>query len=226
MSCPARIFSAMLLAPLGLLPVRAADTADNPTIPAGTSLEVELTTTVSSKSNQTGDLFTGKVTEPVISHGEEVVPESSIVQGHITFLKPPGRAKGRAEMRLVLDSIKTPDGEKYAIAAALQDAKGPDGTTVKDEGTVVGPGKDTKKAAEESGIAAAAGAGVGAIAAGGSGALYGAAIGAVVGVVHTLAKHHGDVVLDPGTEVSFLIPRAVVASKSTTPDALVVPNAH
>ncbi|HEY6291718.1 MAG TPA: hypothetical protein VI455_09195 [Terriglobia bacterium] len=222
----ARISSALLLGTVGMLPLAAADSTDSITIPAGTSLEVELTSTVSSKTNQTGDLFTGKVTEPIINHGEEVVPESSTVEGHITFIKPPGRAKGRAEMRLVLDSIKTPDGQRYMIAAALQGAKGPEGTTVKDEGTVEGPGKDTKKGAEEAGIGAAAGAGVGAIAAGGSGALYGAAIGAVVGVVHTLAKHHGDVVLDPGTDMSFLIPRTVTVAKSTTPEPMLVPNAH
>lgn len=200
---------------------------DSITIPAGTSLEVEMTSTVSTKSSNTGDLFNGKVTEPVIYHGEEVVPENSTVQGHVTLLKPPGRAKGRAEMRLVLDSIRTPDGQNYSVAAALQDAKGPEGVSVKDsEGTVEGPGKSSKTAAKETGIGAAAGAGVGAIAAGGEGALYGAAIGAIVGVVHTLAKHHGDVVLGPGTDLTFSIPRTITAPKTKGETGLVVPGAH
>jgi hypothetical protein len=199
---------------------------DSFTIQGGTSLEVELTSTLNSKTNQTGDLFTGKVTEPIIAHGEEIVPESSTVEGHVTFMKPPGRVKGKAEMRLVLDAIKTPDGHRFVIAAGLQDAKTPNGETVKNEGTVEGPGKNTKRGAEEAGIGAAAGAGVGAIAAGGSGALYGAAIGAVVGVVHTLAKHHGNVELPPGTDLTFLIPRPVTATKSGDAGPMIVPNAH
>jgi len=206
-------------------PLALAD--DNITIPAGTDLQVELTSTVSTKSSSTGDLFNGKVTEPVIYHGEEVVPENSTVQGHVTFLKPPGRAKGKAEMRLVLDSVRTPDGQNYSVAAALRDAQGPDGVSVKDsEGTVEGPGKSTKAGAKEAGIGAAAGAGVGAIAAGGEGALYGAAIGAIVGVVHTLAKHHGDLVLGPGTALTFSIPRTITAPKTKGETGLVVPGAH
>jgi len=209
-----------------LTPAAYASDDDSFTIQAGTSLEVELTSTLNSKTNQTGDLFTGKVTEPIIAHGEEIVPESSTVEGHVTFMKPPGRVKGKAEMRLVLDAIKTPEGRRYLIGAGLQDAKTPEGETVKSEGTVEGPGKDTKHAAIESGIGAAAGAGVGAIAAGGEGALYGAAIGAVVGVVHTLAKRHPNVELPPGTDLTFLIPRAVTATKSGDAGAMVVPNAN
>lgn len=196
------------------------------TIPAGTTFDVELTSTLSTKTNQTGDLFTGKVTEPIFYQGEEVVPEGSTVQGHLTFVQPPGRVKGKAEMRLVLDAIRTPDGQNYALAAELQDVKGPAGVTVKgNEGTVQGPGKDTKGGAVETGVAAGVGAGVGAITDGGSGALYGAAIGAIVGVAHTLAKHHGEAVLPPGTDMTFTVPRNVTATKAAA-GPMVVPDAH
>ena len=121
------------------LPLAAAE--GSITIPAGATLDVELTSTLNTKTNQTGDLFTGKVTDPVFYQGNEVVPESSTVEGHVTFLKPPGRAKGKAEMRLVLDTIKTPDGSRYSVAAPLQDAQGPVGVTVNgSERTVEGPG--------------------------------------------------------------------------------------
>jgi hypothetical protein len=222
-----RCLSIALLVAAGATPLFAGDGDDDSfVIQANTSLEVELTSTLNSKTNQTGDLFTGKVTEPIISHGEEIVPETSIVEGHVTFMKPPGRVKGKAEMRLLLDAIKTPDGHRYLIGAGLQEAKTPDGETVKSEGTVEGPGKDMKRGAEEAGIAAAAGAGVGAIADGGQGALYGAAIGAVVGVVHMLAKHHGNVELPPGTDMTFLIPRQVTATTSGDAGPMIVPNAH
>ena len=208
---------------LGLAPAAASD---NFTIPAGTTLDVELTSTLSTKTNATGDLFTGKVTEPVFAAGAEVVPEGSVVQGHLTFVQPPGRVKGKAEMRLVLDTLKTPDGQNYALTAALQGVHGADGVSVKgNDGTVQGPGKDTKHGAAEAGIGAGAGAAVGAIADGGNGALYGAAIGAIVGVVHTLAKHHGNAVLPPGTDMTFTVPRTVTATKAAA-GPMVVPNAQ
>jgi hypothetical protein len=224
--CASKLMAGLLIAAGAALPLIGAD--DGLTIPAGTDLQVQLTSTVSTKTSSTGDLFNGKVTEPIIYHGEEVVPENSTIQGHVTLLKPPGRAKGKAEMRLLLDSIRTPDGQNYSVSAALENAKGPEGVSLKEgsEGTVEGPGKSAKAGAKEAGIGAAAGAGVGAIAAGGEGALYGAAIGAIVGVVHTLAKHHGDLVLGPGTDLTFSIPRTITAPKAKAGTALVIPGAH
>ncbi|HUI43692.1 MAG TPA: hypothetical protein VL523_17155 [Terriglobia bacterium] len=220
-----RIPGAVLAATLLCLPLAAAE--GSITIPAGTTLAVELTSTLSTKTNQTGDLFTGKVTEPIIYQGDEVVPESSTVEGHVTFLLPPGRAKGRAEMRLVMDVIKTPDGHRYSVAAAFQDAQTPVGVTAKgSEGTLQGPGKDAKSGAKDTGIGAGAGAAVGAIADGGTGALYGAAVGAIVGIVHAIAKHHGELVLPAGTDMTFVVPRTITATAATTPGALLVPDAH
>lgn len=211
-----------VLAPLSA----GSEDTDSFVIPAGTTLDVELTSAISTKSNQTGDLFTGKINEPIIYHGEEVVPESSVVEGHITFIQPAGRVKGKAEMRLVLDTIKIPSGQKYAIAASLQDTNAA-GVTIKNEGTVVGPGKSAKSAAKEAGIGAGVGAAVGVMADGGQGAMYGAAAGLIVAVVHTLAKHHGAAVLPAGSDVTFLIPNEVKATKTdTAPGVLVVPGAH
>jgi hypothetical protein len=227
MRLTARIAGILLVVLLAVGSLSAADNgAATFVIPAGTTLDVELTSTISTKSNQTGDLFTGKTNEPIIYHGQEVVPESSMVEGHITFIQPAGRVKGKAEMRLVLDTIKIPSGQKYAIKASLKDASAP-GMTIKDEGTVQGPGKSMKSAAKEAGIAAGGGAAVGAMVDGGQGAMYGAAAGLIAAVVHTIAKHHGAAELPAGTDVTFLIPNEVTATKTDKePGVLVVPGAH
>ena len=227
MRSAARIAGVLLALLTAFGPLSAArDDNDAFVIPAGTTLDVELTSTISTKSNQTGDLFTGKTNEPIIYHGEEVVPESSMVQGHITFIQPAGRVKGKAEMRLVLDTIKIPSGQKYAIKASLKDADAQN-VTIKDEGTVQGPGKSVKSAAKEAGIAAGGGAAVGALVDGGQGAMYGAAAGLVAAVVHTIAKHHGAAELPAGTDVTFLIPNEVTATKTDKEaGVLVVPGAH
>lgn len=193
-------------------------------LPAGTSIDVELTSTISTSANQPGDPFTAQVEDPVFAHGQEVIPAGSMLRGHITFVKPPGRIHGKAEMRLVADAITTKDGKQFTFAAQLASADSQNGATVKgDEGTLQGSGKDTKKGAEDTGIATAAGAGVGAIAAGGEGALYGAGIGALAGAIALIAKHHKNIVLHPGTALTFVLSSPATESKATASSAVSAP---
>ena len=169
-----------------LAPLASAD--DTFTLPAGTTLRVRLTTNLSSRTTETGDRFTAEVTEPIFNKGEEVVPGGSMVEGRVSFVRPPGRAKGA-----------------------------PDVKVVDEEGTLKGKGKSKKATAEEAGIGAGAGAGVGGIADGGTGALYGAAIGAGAALAHRLLKRHQDIVVPQGTELSFVLNRAATARKITPP---------
>lgn len=187
-------------------------------IPAGSTLHVRLTTMLSTRTNQEGDPFSGKIVEPIICGGVEVVPIGSVLEGHVAYIKRPGRVKGEGEMRLVAETVTTTDSVKFDLAAGLQDAQGAEGAKVKDEeGTIKGPGKSAKGAAIESGVGGAIGAGVGAIGAGGSGALYGAGAGAAAGLIHTLLKHHKDIILPQGTELTFVLERATTAKMPVKP---------
>jgi len=198
------------------LSARAADSGDI-ALPSGTQLIVKLTNTLSTKGSEEGDPWAGKVDEPIFAGGQEVVPVDSTVRGHVTFVKAAGRATGRGEMRLVAETISTPERGTFTIVAQLKDAQDASGTKVKDdEGTVEGPGKSVKSAAKEAGIGAAGGAAIGSIAHGGSGALYGMAIGAVAGIVHSVAKKHQGPLLPPGTELTFTLDRTFL-SKHVTP---------
>src|SRR5207245_11708875 len=87
-----------------------ASADDTFTLPAGTTLRVRLTATLSSRTTETGDRFTAEVTEPIFNKGEEVVPGGSMVEGRVSFVRPPGRAKGVAEMRLTPEKISVPSG--------------------------------------------------------------------------------------------------------------------
>ena len=210
------LLSALTLAagPAGV----AADEGSNIPLPAGTELQVRLTSALSTKNSDNGDPWVGRVVEPIFAQGREVVPASSRVDGHITYLKPAGRAAGTGEMRIVADTITTPGEGTFTIVASLQDAQGADGAKVKDEeGTIQGPGKNAKDAAKEAGIGAAVGAGVGVMTAGGTGALYGAGIGVVAAAIHSLAKKHKGVVLPPGTEMTFVLSRASLSKQVPAP---------
>jgi len=199
--------------------VVAAD--DGPKLPAGTTLQMTLTTTLSSKANEDGDPFTAEIEEPVFSGGEEIIPAGSTVEGRISFIKPPGRATGKAEMRLTPEKVTTKQGLQFNIAAALTDAQG-DVKMKGDEGTLVGPGKSNKDAAKETGIGAAAGAAVGSIADGGTGALYGMGIGAAAAIIHTVLKKHGQIVVPQGTELTYVVSRDTIGKKASTEGAPLV----
>jgi len=106
----------------------AAD--DSITLIAGRELHVQFITELSSKVNETGDLWEGKVVEPIFGQGREIVPDGSTVEGHIKFVNSPEHAKGkskdkeRGDFLLVADSISTPDGTRYNIVASPQAAQG------------------------------------------------------------------------------------------------------
>jgi hypothetical protein len=183
-------------------------------IDAGTPLEVRLMTTLSTRTNKEGDPFSARLVESIIHKGEDVIPVGSTIEGRVTFAHDAGRIKGKAEMRLVADSITTPQDVKYVITAGLEDARGMGGAKVKDkEGTIEGGGTSAKGGAIETGIGAGAGAAIGGLTAGGTGALYGAGIGLVAAGLHHLFKKGQDVTLPIGTEMTFVISRDSIAQK-------------
>jgi hypothetical protein len=214
------------------LPTVAAYAAeDKVTLPAGTALHVRLTTTLTSKTNQPGDKFTGVVDQPVTADGKTIVPDGSIVDGHVAFIKPSKRIKGRAEMRIVLDDVTTDEDAKYALSGTLEDAQGSPCAKAgsDDEGTVKGCGKSKKDAAKDAAIAGGIGAGAGAtVGLGkandcnyygncggpsmGTDVMYGAAIGAGTALIYNLLKHEKEVVLLEGTHLTFIVNRSVEAS--------------
>jgi hypothetical protein len=103
---------------------------DTITLIAGRELHVQFITELSSKANESGDMWTGKVVEPVFGKGGEIVPDGSTVDGHITFVNAPGQAKPKSkekekgDFQLIADSITMPDGTKYNIVANPQAAGG------------------------------------------------------------------------------------------------------
>ncbi|MBI1941552.1 MAG: hypothetical protein HYS33_08615 [Acidobacteria bacterium] len=216
--------------------IQSLSAAEGPTIPPGTLLRVKLGTTITSKTNKAGDTFTGLVTQDVLSGDETIVAKGSIVEGHVAFLKPAGRIKAKAQMRIVLDSIITPEDQKILLSSTLEDARGGVcGSTASDEeGTIVGCGKSKKEAAKDAGIGAAIGAGAGAtVGIGheidcryygncggigmGGGILYGAAIGASTALIYNLFKHQKEIILLSGSELIFVVNRTAESSTSGPP---------
>ena len=205
-------------------------------IPAGSVLHMKLTTTLTSKTNKTGDTFTGQVSQPIVVDGKEVVPKYSQIVGHVAFVKPSKRVKGKAEMRLVIDKLVTPDEDKeFKLPSTLDDSNNaPCAHTKDEEGTLQGCGKSKKDAAVSAAIAGGMGAGAGAEVGlgheiqceyygmcGGHGMGadigYGAAIGAGTALIYNLLKHEKDIILVQGTELTFVVNRSTEAKDLPPP---------
>ena len=214
----------------------SARAADSPVIPPGSVLKIKLGTTITSKTNKLGDTFTGQVVQPITQGDQEIVPTGSLVNGHIAFLLPSKRIKGKAQMRIVLDSITTPEDKTLRLSSTLEDTKGGVcGNTASDEeGTIVGCGKSKKDAAKDAAIGGAMGAGIGATVGMGSeiecryygncggpgmgtSTLYGAGIGAGTALLYNLFKHHKEIILIQGTELVFVVNRTLDATSSALP---------
>ncbi|MBZ5513703.1 MAG: hypothetical protein LAN62_02445 [Acidobacteriia bacterium] len=219
-----------------VLSIPSAYAAEALTIPPGTILHVKLNTTITSKTNKPGDTFTGLVAQDVMSGTETIVPQGSLVTGHVAYLKPAGRIKAKAQMRVVLDSIMTPDDQTIRLSSTLEDSKGGvcGNSPSDDEGTIQGCGKSKKDAAKDAAIAGAMGAGAGATVGMGSAIEceyygncggpgigtsigYGAGIGAGTALLYNLFKKQKEIILLSGSQLTFVVNRAVDASNPGLP---------
>lgn len=163
------------------------------TVPAGTPIAVTIDAQISSETANPGDTWTGQVKEPVIIGTAAPIPAGSVVTGVITGSEPAARGS-RAFLVLAVKSV-TVNGVEHAISAGT-DSIIAGSTRARNLGAIAG--------------GAAAGALIGkAVGGGGKGALIGGLIGAgaATGVV---AKTKGyQVVIKPGTEITFNVNNAV-----------------
>lgn len=156
------------------------------TIPAGTTLRLELTSGVASDTSKVEDAVRAELRQPVTIDGREVLPVGSDVSGHVTAVERSARVKGRARVAFRFNSVSV-GGDNYeintaSIARQAEATKGEDATKI--------------------GIGAGAGAVIGGLLGGGDGAAKGAAIGGAGGTGVVLATRGKEVRLGPGASVN------------------------
>jgi hypothetical protein len=158
------------------------------TIPAGTVIPIELTTSVGSATSSVEDQVRGRVRRSIHVAETEAIPAGATVLGTVTEATRSGRVKGRARVAFRFTSIDMPgDAERVSIRTGLI-AREAEGTQKKDAAKIGG--------------AAAAGAVIGGIIGGGDGAAKGAAIGGGAGTGVVLSTRGKEVSLPAGTAVS------------------------
>lgn len=164
------------------------------TLPAGTTLPLDLKTAVSSDASQVEDTVRATLRRAITIQGTQVLPAGTEVVGAVTQAERSGRVKGRARIAFRFTSLRH-DGERYDIRTAAISRLAP-----------ATKGEDATKI----GIGAGAGAVVGAILGGGSGAAKGAAIGGAGGTGVVLATRGKEVRLPEGTDVNTTLTAPLV----------------
>jgi hypothetical protein len=156
------------------------------TLPAGTTLPLDLKTSVASDTSQVEDSVRATLRRAITIGGTQVLPAGTEVVGTVTQAERAGRVKGRARVAFRFTSLRH-DSERYdirteSVARVAEATKGEDATKI--------------------GIGAGAGAALGALLGGGSGAAKGAAIGGAGGTGVVLATRGKEVRLGPGADIN------------------------
>jgi hypothetical protein len=179
--------------------------AQNPPVPAGTTLMVKLETTLATFSNKPGDPFQGQLIQPVMLNGKIMIPAGSRVEGRVTKVAEPRRFTGKPTIGIMPEAIILPTGEHFFLDATLVDTNAGRDTDVNQEGQFKGSGHDRNDQLEVGG-GAAGGMLIGGLAGGPVGLVVGGAIGAGATGVHWLTKHHS-AALRAGTELTLELNR-------------------
>ncbi len=156
-------------------------------IPAGTNLDVRLTTGLNSKENNSGDTWEGTLDDAVVVGDKVAIPKGADVRGKVTNAVPSGRLKQRAELWVTVTEISV-KGRSYDIATSTTGHK--EGSKATRNILFIGGG-------------GGAGAAIGGIAGGGKGAGIGAAIGAGSGLAGAMLTGKRDVKFPPETLLRF-----------------------
>jgi len=177
-------------APAAAQPAPAAPAPPQPiVVPSGTSVTVRLAQSVGSKISQTGQSFSGTVTDPVSVGGTTAIPAGAKVSGAVTDAKPLGRFAGGASLSLRLTSV-TIHGTDQPIktSSVTQSEKG-----------------KGKRTAVIAGGGAAVGALIGGLAGGGKGAGIGALAGGGAGTGGAAFTGNKDIVLPAESALTFTL---------------------
>src|SRR5262249_22612874 len=178
-------------------------------VPVDTVVQLQLNEALSSRTAQTGDIFSARVRAPVVVENSVVIPEGSTVHGRVTQVERAERRQN-GSVAVAFYELELPSKEKieiYGSLANLEDEKG-EKREVAPEGEIKGK-STTKRNVAFIGGGAGAGALVGALAGGGKGGGVGAAVGAGAGTLGALLSKGNDVQIASGTEIAMALDREV-----------------
>lgn len=182
-------------------------------VPAGTTVEIRLTSKVASDASKVKAPVEAMVIRPVIANGEALIPAKSTLSGQITEVKAAGES-GQARLGFVLNKL-TPAGAGKTVKVSMV-LKSVDNAreTVDDKGVIIGIiGSDTISSRMDQGIARVAERYKG------LGDLLGTTKGAIV------KQSNAEIVYAPGVEMSMALTAGLTVAAPSAADVVApIPN--
>lgn len=178
-------------------------------VPSGTRIPLILHNGISTRSAKPGDPVYLETLFPVMVEGKVVIPAGSYVSGEITESKRPGRAKGRAELMIKLNTLILPNAYQVNLNAVPSSAGSGGRETVDSEGKIKG---DSDKGADVGTVmtTTGAGAGIGGLATRTpAGVGIGAGAGAAAGLIAVLLTRGPEAELPRGTSLDVVLNRPI-----------------
>jgi len=166
-------------------------------VPAGTEIPVILSSTINSRTANSGDEWQGSVAGDILVDNEVAIPKGSGVTGTVVNSKKQGTFKGEANLAIKITRLDV-RGKGYLIASSTYG------------GTEKGKGKRT---AVVTGGGAAVGALIGGLAGGGKGAAIGAGVGAGGGLAASGATGGKNVEFSAEQRITFKLAEAVTIDR-------------
>jgi hypothetical protein len=161
-----------------------------------------LNQTVSTDQNQSGDVFSAILDQPVVADDFVIAERGARAEGRVVEAAKAGRVKGLSHLSVQLTRVNSADGQRIRLETLPFQKDGP-----KSEG------EDAAKV----GGGAAVGAIIGAIAGGGKGAAIGAGAGAAAGAGGVMVTRGKPAVLTAETRISFRLERPVTITERLMP---------
>lgn len=165
-------------------------------VPTGTTLSVRMIDSVTTATDQPGEIFHASLDNPLKINNDVVVPKGADVYVRLVSASRAGRFKGKSELTLGLVKLEY-QGRSYPLVSSTYSSDG---------------ASQGKKTGEKVGGGAALGAIIGAIAGGGKGAAIGAAAGAGGGGIYQGIGKPKDVTIPSETKLDFQLQQPVTIS--------------
>ena len=166
-------------------------------IPAGTSLVVRMGNSITSKTANPGDTFTGSLAHGVTVDGVVAIRAGAGVSGTVVEAKSPGKFKGEGVLTIALTAVNVGGGSvPIQTSTYTQIAKG------KGKRTAVAVGGGT-----------GAGALIGGLAGGGKGALIGGLVGAGAGTAGAAFTGNKELTIPAESAVTFKLANSITVQR-------------
>lgn len=160
-------------------------------LPAGTQLDLEMLSDLSSGTSVVGDRFRARVVADVMAGGEVAIPAGSAVEGSVTEVVPLKKIGGQPQIALGFDLVELESGTVPIRASLIEAGK-----------------KQAGRDAAKIGGAAAAGAVLGHQVDSEKGKVIGAIVGGAIGTA-VATKTGKEVELPSGTQITVQLEQAI-----------------